>query len=343
MSKEWLAHRIKPEEEGRRIGSVLQFCLGFSRRRLQILTRTDGFRLNGKRAHLDRRVKEGDLLEVCVHQEEEGNLAPVAMDLKVLYEDADLLILDKPPGIEVHPPEQRARFRPTLAHGVAHYFAEKGIKARVRPLHRLDKDTTGICVFAKNAFAHQALDRQLRDGSLQRGYLAILRGLPAEPVGIIDAPIGRDPEHHMRRMVRDDGETAITRYRVTQVFEPSALETKGAAEAEAEPERHLALAEVILETGRTHQIRVHFRHLGTPLLGDRLYGGDSFRIGRQALHSAWVTLLQPRSGEAVKVTSQIPEDMASLIGGNANDRSENEDRKTKDGQNDLDCNEDSVK
>ncbi|ABZ82839.1 pseudouridine synthase, rlua family [Heliomicrobium modesticaldum Ice1] len=328
VSKEWLAHRVKPEEEGRRIGSILQFCLGFSRRRLQILTRTDGFRLNGKRAHLDRRVKEGDLLEVCLHQEEEGNLAPVAMELKVLYEDADLLILDKPPGIEVHPPEQRARFRPTLAHGVAHYFAEKGIKARVRPLHRLDKDTTGICVFAKNAFAHQALDRQLRNGSLQRGYLAILRGLPAELVGVIDAPIGRDPEHHMRRMVRDDGERAITRYRVTQVIEPSGLEMKGAAESEG----HWALAEVILETGRTHQIRVHFRHLGTPLLGDRLYGGDSPRIDRQALHSAWVTLLQPRSGEAVKVTAELPEDMARLLGGKANDGSKNEDRKTEDGK-----------
>ncbi|MBM7867843.1 RluA family pseudouridine synthase [Heliobacterium gestii] len=320
MSKEWLAHRIKAEEEGRRIGSVLQFCLGFSRRRLQVLTRTDGFRLNGKRAHLDRRVKEGDLLEVCVHQEEEGNLAPVAMDLKVLYEDADLLILDKPPGIEVHPPEQRARFRPTLAHGVAHYFAEKGIKARVRPLHRLDKDTTGICVFAKNAYAHQTLDRQLRDGTLQRGYLALLRGLPADPVGIIDEPIGRDPEHHMRRMVRDDGERAITRYRVVEVFEPPCRETEGRAggTAELEPslEPPLALAEVVLETGRTHQIRVHFSHRGTPLLGDRLYGGDSPRIGRQALHSAWVTLRQPRSGEAVKVTSDLPEDMACLIVGN---------------------------
>ncbi|MBC9784592.1 RluA family pseudouridine synthase [Heliobacterium chlorum] len=296
MSKEWLTHRVTEEEDGRRIESIIKHTLGFSRRRVQVLTRSNGFTLNEKKAHLDRRVKTGDLLRVCVHQEEESNLAPVEMDLVILYEDDDVLVLDKPPGIEVHPPEQKARFRPTLAHGVAHYFEQQGLKARVRPLHRLDKDTTGVVVFAKSAFAHQAMDRQLRKDTLQRGYQAILVDEPEEAVGIIRAPIGRDPNHPMRRMVCDDGEEAVTHYRVRQIL----------------PNR-FCLVEVQLETGRTHQIRVHFSHLGIPLVGDRMYGGHSSLIERQALHSAWVSFQQPRTGEDVKVTAELPEDMRRLL------------------------------
>ncbi|MDD2421845.1 MAG: RluA family pseudouridine synthase [Heliobacteriaceae bacterium] len=296
MDKEWLVHTVTPEEAGRRIESLLRGRLGCSRRMLQRLTRTNGFTLNGKKARLAQPVQTGDILKVCIHRPETGDLAPVAMSLDIVYEDGDLLVVNKPPGLEVHPPEQKARFRPTLAHGIAHYFAASGYQARVRPVHRLDKDTSGLVVFAKNVYTHQVLDRQLRAGKLRRGYLAVVRGVPPANTGTLDFPIGRDPHHPVRRLVREDGEPAITHYTVLRV-----------------PAGDLALVRLELTTGRTHQIRVHLSQIGCPVLGDRLYGGHSPLIGRQALHAWSVAFLPPRSGEQVLVRQSLPADMLRLL------------------------------
>ncbi|WP_170270200.1 RluA family pseudouridine synthase [Heliorestis acidaminivorans] len=296
MTKDWLTYPIKPEEEGRKIESIMRHSLGLSRRMRQKAARNDAFTLNEKKAYLGTRVSAGDVLKILLHLEEEGHLAPVEMALDIAFEDKDVILLNKPSGIEVHPPEQRSAFRPTLAHGVAYYFEKIGLKAKVRPLHRLDKDTSGLVLFTKSAYAHHALDQQLQEGKVKRSYQTILLGTPPAEAGTIELAIGRDPRHPLRRKVSEEGERAVTHYKVLQVLS-----------------KDLSLVEVHLETGRTHQIRVHFSHLGIPVLGDSLYGGQSMRLNRQALHAKALRWLQPRTKEPIEVQIDLPEDMQALL------------------------------
>ncbi|WP_162007899.1 RluA family pseudouridine synthase [Heliorestis convoluta] len=296
MTKEWLTYHIKLEEDGRKIESIMRHSLGLSRRMRQKSARNDAFTLNGKKAYLGTRVRAGDTLKIRLHLEEEGHLAAVAMDLEIAYEDDDVIVLNKPPGLEVHPPEQKAAFRPTLAHGVAYYFEQIGLQSKVRPLHRLDKDTSGLVLFTKSAYAHHALDRQLQEGLLKRSYQTLVLGVPSPLEGTIDEPIGRHPSHPLRRQVTADGEKAITHYKVLQVLDSD-----------------LSLVAVTLDTGRTHQIRVHFSYLGMPVLGDALYGGQTMRMNRQALHATSLQWLQPRTKEPVEVQVELPNDIQALL------------------------------
>ncbi|MCW2277593.1 RluA family pseudouridine synthase [Heliophilum fasciatum] len=301
MQKEWLTYVVKEAEDGRVLRSVMRGGMKLSGRMLQKLTRSDGFRVNGKKTFLNQKVQAGDQITICIAEEEQSTVAPVEMPLQIAYEDAHVLVLNKPPGIEVHPPEQRAKFRPTLAHGVAYYFEQIGLQAKVRPLHRLDKDTTGLVVFVKSAFAHQALDRQLRKGGIKRTYLAIVHGTPAEQAGTITGPIARDPDRPMLRCVAEGGEEAITHYRVIQSFR------------EPNSDKPCALLALRLETGRTHQIRVHLRYQGWPIFGDDDYGGYAESIDRQALHAASVHFAHVETGQPVEVKAALPEDMARLL------------------------------
>jgi RluA family pseudouridine synthase len=225
---------------------------------------------------------------------EEAGLTPVAMPLSVVHEDDDVLVLDKPPFVLVHPtqPEQTQ----TLSHGVAHHFAERGLMAKVRPVHRIDRDTSGLVLFANSAVAHARLDAQLREGSLQRAYQALVDGVMKDDEGEIDAPIGRDPRHPHLRAVRRDGEPARTRFHVLERL-PRAT-----------------LLELELETGRTHQIRVHMAHAGHPVLGDRQYGrAGTGMIKRQALHASRLSFDHPATGAGMTFDAPLPEDIAALL------------------------------
>jgi 23S rRNA pseudouridine1911/1915/1917 synthase len=260
---------------------------------LQRLTRSRAIRLNGRPTHLQRKTRAGDVVAARLAPLETPVLEGVPMPLRIVHEDADVLVLDKPAGILVHPAGSESR--PTLAHGVAHHLASRGISARVRPVHRIDRDTSGLVLFALSAHAHQKLDGQLRERTLAREYLAFVRGTPGADEGVVDAPIARDPRRAHLRMVRPGGESARTRYRVVERFSAAAL---------------LALE---LDTGRTHQIRVHLAHLGHPVLGDRPYGGAGAEpIRRQALHAARLAFDHPATGEAVELRSPLPEDLAAL-------------------------------
>lgn len=289
----WVEHRVTAEQAGSTVQDVLLQHLHLSRRMLQRLTRSRGLLHNRRPAFLGRTVREGDIVSARIAAREEPSLPAVAMELSIAYEDPDLLVLDKPPHLLVHPVADH--HTATLAHGVAHHLSMQGIQAKVRPVHRLDRDTSGLVLFARSAFAHQHLDRQLREGRLNREYLAVVLGEMHDETVTVEAPIGRHRSNPSLRAVDPAGDPARTHLVVVERL------------------RHATLVRLRLETGRTHQIRVHLQHLGHPVLGDRQYGGARPGVRRQALHAAALGFEQPRTGEAVRVQSPLPPDLQRLV------------------------------
>jgi RluA family pseudouridine synthase len=277
------------------VREILTGPLRVSGRMVRRLARSGGFRLDGRKTHLARRVRAGEVVAARLAAPEEPTLPPVEMELRVVHEDADVLVVDKPPFLLVHP--VAPHHRETLAHGVTHHFLRQGLRARVRPVHRLDRDTSGLVLIAKTAFAHQLLDRQLRDREMRRLYLAFAAGAVEGESGTVDAPIGRDPRRPALRAVIPDGEPALTRWSVVERL-PGAT-----------------LLQLELDTGRTHQIRVHLAHLGHPLLGDAQYGGPSVPgLRRQALHAWRLSFRQPTTGERIDCEAPLPADLERLNG-----------------------------
>lgn len=292
--RRWAEHTVREDEAGKTVQEILTGNLGISRRMIQRLTRAKGVLVNRKTAYLARKVKAGDVVAAKLGEREGTGVEPVEMELDVVHEDRDILVLNKPAFLLVHPtsPEHTR----TLSHGIAHHFVSRGIDARVRPVHRIDRDTSGLLLVAKSAFAHQHLDRQLRERTLTREYLALVHGQVAEEEGAVDAPIGRHGRNPSLRAVRPGGETALTRFRVRERFERATF------------------LELELDTGRTHQIRVHMAHLGHPVLGDRSYGGAApSLIRRQALHAWRMSFVHPATREALAFEAPLPEDMAHVL------------------------------
>lgn len=231
---------------------------------------------------------------------ESGRFEPEAMDLPIIYEDAHILVINKPPGLVVHP--AAGNWQGTLLNGLLAYDPVFAQLPRAGIVHRLDKDTSGLMVVAKTLAAHTHLVRQLQARSVKRLYRAVLCGVPRVD-GTVNAPIGRDTRQRTRMAVSSQGKEAITHYRLLEIFPGCSL------------------VECVLETGRTHQIRVHMTHLGHPLVGDQTYLGGrrhplpepAAKFGRQALHARQLGLIHPESGEAMRWTAQAPEDMAALL------------------------------
>jgi 23S rRNA pseudouridine1911/1915/1917 synthase len=282
-----------------------------------------------------RRVNAGDIISVALPPAEPAKPAPEAIPLPIVYEDADLIVIDKPPGLVVHPaPGHRGG---TLVNALIAHCGESlsGIGGIKRPgiVHRLDKDTSGLLVVAKHDVAHRALARQFAErgrggaASLTRAYLAFVWGVPAQPKGTIDAPIGRHPRLRARMAVQPGQRAAVTHWTVCEQYRGHT----GTPVA--------SLLECRLETGRTHQIRVHLAHIGHPLLGDEVYGAG-FRskaallteparaalaaLGRQALHASLLGFAHPRTGQVLQFRSPLPADLArlraSLAAGDGDDR-----------------------
>lgn len=290
----WVEHRVTEEEAGRTVEEILTGPIRVSRRMIQRLTRSDGIRLDRRPTRLRRTVRAGEVVAARVATDEPSGLEPVEMPLDVVLEDEDVLVLNKAPFLLVHPvaPHHRA----TLAHGVTHHFLAQGLRTRVRPVHRLDRDTSGLLLIAKSAFAHQILDRQLRNREMRREYLALVSGEVEAEEGVVDAPIARHPHDPSLRAVRQSGgDPARTRFRAVERYTGATL---------------VALE---LETGRTHQIRVHMAYLGHPLLGDLRYGGPAIAgLRRQALHAGRLSFLHPTTGDRVELEAPLPEDLARV-------------------------------
>ena len=219
-----------------------------------------------------------------------SSVTPERLPLAIVYEDDDLLIIDKPAGQLVHPTTKEAHG--TVANAVLGLYAARGTRLDFHPCHRLDRNTTGLLLIAKHPEVQYQMAKQ---GTLTREYLALIEGALTPPIGTIDAPIARALPSIILRRVSPDGKPARTHYRT-----------------EWTNTRH-SLLRLRLETGRTHQIRVHLAHLGHPLLGDDLYGGSTERMTRHALHSARLTLTHPRTRECFTIASPLPDDMVRIL------------------------------
>lgn len=301
---------IQPQDQGMILKNIMQKRMGISRKLLSRLKMTDqGVMLNGQHVYVSTKVQVGDKLEIRMEREQSDDILPQAQQIDVIYEDQHLLIVNKKAGVIVHPTS--GHYTDTLANGVVHYWQERGEKFRFRPVHRLDQDTSGVLAIAKNPYAHQHISEQMINHSVQKRYHAYVHHIPTVSQGRIEGAIDRDLiEPHMR-VVTPDGYAAATRYQVLESF----------------ADRDIALVELELETGRTHQIRVHMKHIGCPLVGDRLYGyarpdknlDVSTSIsqldqlaGRQALHAVELGFVHPVTGEEMLFQAPLPEDLANL-------------------------------
>ncbi len=234
---------------------------------------------------------------VTIPPPEPTNLVPEDMPLSIVYEDADLLVVDKPPGLAVHPSPGHSSH--TLVNGIlAHCSDLSGIGGELRPgiVHRLDKDTSGLIIVAKNDAAHTSLAGQLKDRRVEKTYIALVEGRPAHEEGIIEGPIGRDPQHRKRMAVVAHGREARTRYRVLREIDGRSL------------------LEVKPETGRTHQIRVHLASIKHPIVGDNLYGRRrESALARQFLHAQRLAFKHPRTGQRLELEAPLAADLANYL------------------------------
>ncbi len=242
------------------------------------------------------RLRAGQRVQVLGPPADALAVNPEPISLDVRYEDGDLLVVNKPAGLTVHPAPGHPRG--TLVNAVLAHVPDLASGGALRPgiVHRLDKDTSGLLVVAKRDEAYRKLTAQLRARTVIREYLAIVRGAVANDAGVIDAPIGRHPAQRTRMAVVPRGRPAVTRYRVRERLAGATL------------------LECRLETGRTHQIRVHLQHLGHPVLGDPVYGRTRVpEMKRQALHAARLEFLHPRTGEHLAFAAPLPDDFAALL------------------------------
>lgn len=277
----WFQMKIPTKWKNLSIETILKDKWKVPKKLLHEYRMEKAVRINGELLSWTKPIHEGDLFEIEIFQNENFGVIPTDLSVDILYEDEHLLVANKPAGIDTHPNSEGQQN--TLANGIAYYFQQKGIQHRVRHIHRLDKDTSGAIIFAKHALSHALLDRMLNERLIKRTYYALVQGIIHSPSFIINEPIGRDRHHPTRRRVSKSGQAALTRGTVLKTF----LKDK------------LTLIECTLDTGRTHQIRVHLSFLGHPLVGDTLYGGKPLFV-RQALHARKIKFSHPFTDEMIE-------------------------------------------
>ena len=293
---ETITRTISAEEDGSTVRHILRAKLHFSAHAISRLTRAEnGILVNGVHARTTRVLSAGDVLQVEAgdHRPPKAAVTPGDWPLPIVWEDGHLLVVNKPAGMTAH----ASNFLPDTPTVAGALAWSRGTDFVFHSVNRLDKGTTGLMVVAKSGYVHDLLRRSLHSQRFLREYRAVCVGCPEPAAGVIDAPIGRDERSAIARMVRPDGQRAVSRYEV--------LSGGGG----------LSLVKLLPETGRTHQLRVHMASIGCPLAGDWLYGTeDPALIPRPALHSYALTLTHPVTGEVLRLTAPLPEDMARLVG-----------------------------
>lgn len=286
---------IVKENKYQSINQILKQKFKISARLQHKLITSKQIFLNGNQADSRIAPQINDVITVNLDfNEESENIIPTPIPLNIIYEDEALLILDKPAGIAVHP--SISHYTDSLANGVKYYFDTIGLKRKIRPVNRLDLNTSGLIVFAKNEYVQECLIQQMQTNEFKKEYLAIVHGIFEKAQGTITLPIARKENSIIERCISENGQEAITHYEV--------LKTSN----------DLSLVHCTLQTGRTHQIRVHMSAIGHPLVGDTLYGSDfSDSIARQALHSYKISFIHPISHQIVSFTSELPDDIKSSI------------------------------
>lgn len=286
-----LTYTVLEAEEGQKISNILRNKLNISSRLLTKLKMNKKILVNDVPVFSSHIVKSGDFINVKIDFEEEDYIETEDIALEILYEDEYLLAVNKPAGMVVHPSSYH--LNGTLANGVKHYLNNN---KKIRPINRLDRDTSGIVLFAKNEYIQECMKQ---GNTMQKEYLTILTGLLDDKCGTINAPIARKPGSIMERIVDESGQLAITHYKVL--------------EESYNDDITLSLVQVQLETGRTHQIRVHFCYKGNSILGDTLYGKETNLINRQALHAWKLSFMHPISKKSICIEASLPVDITNVL------------------------------
>ena len=294
--KRTLTYHITEKENGIPIGNFLR-SIGYSTQVIIALKKIpESILLNGKWEYVNKKLSVGDILTIhLIENESSPHITPVPLPLNIVYEDEDILVVNKPADMPIHP--SMNNHDNTLANAVAHYFHAQNIPYVFRCVNRLDRDTTGLTILAKHMLSAGILSEMVRKRTLHREYQAIVSGTSLPDNGTINAPIARVEGSTIERKVDfEKGEPALTHYKVLK----------------RDFTKNLSLLSLQLETGRTHQIRVHMKHIGFPLIGDFIYNPDKTYIARQALHSCRLSFTHPITGEAMEFTAPLPEDMQFL-------------------------------
>ncbi|MFR1383813.1 MAG: RluA family pseudouridine synthase [Clostridioides difficile] len=280
-------------EEEMTLKEVLLDKLNFSVRSLSKMKREKSVLVNGVYKKPSLKVYSGDLIEVKI-DEEKANFEPQDLNLQIIYDDFDIIMVNKPPFMVVHP--TKSHYDKTIANGISYYIDNQKENVKIRFVNRSDMNTSGLVIVAKNAYAHHTLSTAMSENKVEKKYITVVDGIIKENEGTIDEPIYRPTEDSIKRIIDERGQSSVTHYKVIERLE------------------NATVLEVSLETGRTHQIRVHMAHIGHGIIGDELYGYvDEDLINRQALHAYKLEFEQPRTKEKLKFKADIPEDMKELI------------------------------
>ena len=276
------------------VKEVLKNYFSVSSRLLLKLKKNTSVYLNNSICNLNDEVSVGDTVSFCLNYEEDNsNIVAKNIPLNIVYEDDCLLIIDKPSNIAIHP--SILHYDNSLSNGVKFYFNLIGLHKKIRPVNRLDRNTSGLVIFAKNEYVQEFLIKEMQSKTFSKEYLAILEGILDKKQGTINAPIARKKDSIIERCIDNSGDNSITHYKVLKEF------------------NNFSLVNFKLETGRTHQIRVHSSYIGHPILGDDLYGNKSSLINRQALHSYKISFIHPKTREKMYFEIDMPQDMFEVI------------------------------
>ncbi|MCX8129966.1 MAG: RluA family pseudouridine synthase [Clostridia bacterium] len=297
-----LKYIVDEESSGKNVKYILKNKLDLSERLVKRLKYSSKVLCNSTPVYVNTIVKTGDIIEALVDFEEDcSDIIPEKIDMDIIYEDEFMIVLNKQSNIVVHPTS--SHISGTIANAIMYYLSSKGISKKIRPVSRLDRDTTGIIIFAKNEYVQESLIRQMNNKLFSKEYIGVVYGNVYPCKGTINMPIGRKPDSIMLRHITPSGDHAVTHYETLELF-PNATKLK-----------------FLLETGRTHQIRVHCQGIGHPLIGDTLYPPLSpvayemlnEYIGRQALHSHRVRFIHPFFKSEMDLLAPIPADMINLL------------------------------
>lgn len=280
------------------VKDVIKNHFEISERLLIKLKKNQQIFLNNNPVYVTEKIKINDIISINLDFDEETeNIIPTKMDLDIVFEDESFLIINKPFGIPVHP--SILHFEDSLSNGIKYYFNSINLNRKIRPVNRLDKDTSGIVIFAKNEYIQECLIKQMKNNTFKKEYFAILEGFLESDHGTINAPISRKYGSILEREINFNGENAITHYELIKTFSKNNI--------------NLSFVKFLLETGRTHQIRLHSKYISHPILGDSLYGKASELISRQALHAYKVTFIHPITKKEIIIEIDLPLDMKKIV------------------------------
>ena len=289
-----LEYYIKEDDIGKTFNEVLLNEFNFSNRLYIKLLKNKKIYFNN--TAIDTRTKIQSLGNIIIDlefNEDNSNIISNKMDLNIIYEDEWMLVVNKPAGIPIHP--SRLHFSDSLSNGIKYYYDSINLNKKIRPVNRLDIDTSGIVIFAKSEYIQEEFSNQMKNDSFKKDYLCIVNGILEDKEGIINLPISRKQGSIIERTININGKSSITNYKVIKEYD------------------NYSLVQCNLKTGRTHQIRVHMEAISHPILGDSLYSTKSNLINRQALHSYKITCIHPVTKEKLIFIANLPQDMNILI------------------------------